>query len=113
MLVKGGIVMIPLMLTSVIALAVVIERGLFLRRSRILNPDLIQLILHIKNPGELKDALDTLKHQDGSFINIVRVALEHQHEPASDIRESIVDQDSVFRVRFVRCSGRLWISSSR
>jgi biopolymer transport protein ExbB len=92
MLVKGGVVMIPLMLTSVIALAVVIERGLFLRRSRILNPDLIQLILNIQNPGELKGALDTLKHQDGSFINIVRVALGHQHVSTEDIRESIVDQ---------------------
>ena len=48
MITRGGIIMIPLILTSVIGLAVVIERTFFLRRRRILRPELIQLIQNIK-----------------------------------------------------------------
>ncbi|MBN1782060.1 MotA/TolQ/ExbB proton channel family protein [bacterium] len=91
-LAKGGIVMIPLMLTSVIALTVIIERAIFLRRRRIMNPDLVRLILHAENPVKLKDSIQSLEHQDSAFINIVRTALEHHQEPIEEIRETIIDQ---------------------
>ncbi|MBN2104767.1 MotA/TolQ/ExbB proton channel family protein [bacterium] len=89
---RGGFVMIPLILTSVVALTVVIERALFLRRSRILNPDLVHLILNVKNLNDLKDSLASIKKQEGSFIHIVRTALEHYHETPEEIKEAIFDQ---------------------
>jgi len=89
---RGGFVMAPLILTSVVALTVIIERALFLRRSRILNPDLIQLILNVKNPHDLKDSLASIKNKEGSFIHIVQTALEHYHESADEIKEVIFDQ---------------------
>jgi biopolymer transport protein ExbB/TolQ len=49
---KGGIMMIPLFLTSVVGLAVFIERALFLRRRRILRKDILTLVLSIEDPGE-------------------------------------------------------------
>ena len=56
MLSGGGIVMIPLLLTSVIGLAVVIERALFLRRRRILRPELVKTIETLHEPEEVERA---------------------------------------------------------
>jgi biopolymer transport protein ExbB len=89
---KGGIMMIPLFLTSVVGLAVFIERALFLRRRRILRKDILTLVLSIEDPGEVEKALNDMKKNNGPFINIIRVGLENRRREKEEIRESILDQ---------------------
>jgi len=91
-LVKGGIMMIPLLLTSIVGLAVFIERALFLRRRRILRKDILTLILSIENPSEVEKALNEMKKNDGPFINIIRVGIDNRKRTKEEIRESILDQ---------------------
>lgn len=92
MITRGGIIMIPLILTSVIGLAVVIERMFFLRHRRILRPELIQLIQNIKNLSDIKNCLMGLKNQDGPFQNIIRLALENDQKTKQEVKELILDQ---------------------
>jgi biopolymer transport protein ExbB len=89
---EGGIMMIPLLVTSVVGLAVFIERALFLRRRRILRKDILSLILSIEDPGEVEKALNEMKKNAGPFINIIRVGLENRSRPKEEVREAIQDQ---------------------
>lgn len=88
----GSIVMIPLLLTSIIGLAVVIERAFFLRRRRILRPGLVQMIETLESHKDVEGLVQGLRMQDGPFPNIVRMGLEHRGRPREEIREAIIDQ---------------------
>lgn len=89
---RGGIVMVPLLLISVLALAVVIERALFLRKKRILKPHVIKLISRIEQPREAEMALNQLRDEDGPFLNIMRAGLERRGQSKEEMKEAILDQ---------------------
>lgn len=92
LILRGGIVMIPLLLTSVLGLAVVIERAYFLRRRRIIRPDILDLIDRIGKPEDVEKALYGLSRQEGPFLNIVRVGLQNRGRSREEIKEAIIDQ---------------------
>lgn len=92
LILRGGIVMIPLLLTSVLGLAVVIERAYFLRRRRIIRPDILDLIDRIGKPEDVGKALYGLSRQEGPFLNIVRVGLQNRGRSREEIKEAIIDQ---------------------
>jgi biopolymer transport protein ExbB len=91
-LVRGGVVMIPLFLASVIALAVVIERAFFLRRKRILPPDLIQVMNNIESPDELEKVMTGFKKYQGPFLNILKTALENRGRSRDEVKEIVTDR---------------------
>ena len=89
---SGGVVMYPLLLTSVISLAVIIERALFLRRSRILRPEILEMVKSLEGSRDLEKAAKRLRNKEGPFINIIRVGLENRKRSRDEIKEVIVDQ---------------------
>ena len=89
---RGGIIMIPLFLTSVVGLAVVIERSFSLRRRRILRPDIINVVGSIEKPEDIENVVNDLGRPNDPFLNIVRVSLQHRGRPREEIKEVIVDQ---------------------
>jgi biopolymer transport protein ExbB len=92
MMTRGGIMMIPLLLTSIVGLAVFIERALFLRRSRIIKPEIIWMIKNINQKDDVQKMLDQLGNREGPFINIIRAGLENFKKPRDEIKEIIIDQ---------------------
>jgi biopolymer transport protein ExbB len=92
MMMRGGIMMIPLFLTSIVGLAVFIERALFLRKSRIIKPEIVWMIQNINHPDDVQKMLDQLGARRGPFINIIRAGLENDKRPREEIKEIIVDQ---------------------
>ena len=92
MILKGGIMMVPLILTSIIGLAVVIERAYFLRSRRIIRPELVDLINHIEKLKDVEKIVENLSDNSSPFLNIVRVALKNQERPRDEIKEAIIDQ---------------------
>lgn len=91
-LVRGGIVMIPLFLASIIALAVVIERAFFLRRRRILPPDLIQVVNSIESAEELEKVMVGFSRHQGPFLNILNTVLENRERSRDEIKEVLTDR---------------------
>ncbi|MCK5148840.1 MotA/TolQ/ExbB proton channel family protein [bacterium] len=89
---KGGIMMYPLLLTSVFGLAVFIERALFLRRRRIIREDVLSTIDQIQTAEDTDKALFAFKGQDGPFLNIIRTGLEKADRPRAEIKEAIEDK---------------------
>ena len=91
-LVKGGITMIPLGLCSLIGLAVVIEKLIALRRSRILIPEVVKAVDGFSGVDEVPRLLAVCNKHHGPLPNIVRTAMENRHLPRAEMKEAIIDQ---------------------
>ncbi|HHT9133053.1 MAG TPA: hypothetical protein ACFYED_11315, partial [Candidatus Tripitaka californicus] len=52
-IVGGGPVMYPLLICSVVALAVIIERALSLSKKQVIRPELVRLIQDIRDVGDV------------------------------------------------------------
>ena len=53
---SGGLVMIPLILCSIVSLAVIIERFYNLRFSKVINLDLVDMVTSLIETGEIQKA---------------------------------------------------------
>lgn len=78
-IVGGGPVMYPLLICSVICLAVVIERAIGLRKSRIIRPELVRLIHEIRDLGDVPAAFSKCQVIRCPFSNIVKSTLMNLH----------------------------------
>lgn len=91
-LVKGGITMIPLGLSSLVGLAIIIEKLITLRRPRVLIPEVVAVVDGLANPDDVPLVLSVCQKHNGPLPNIVRVALENRHLPREEMKELILDQ---------------------
>jgi biopolymer transport protein ExbB len=91
-LVKGGITMIPLGLCSIIGVAIVVEKFIALRRSRILIPEVVAVIDGLATADDVPLVLSICEKHNGPLPNIVRTALENRRLPRDEMKEVIIDQ---------------------
>jgi len=73
---SGGPVMWPLAACSLVALAIIIERALNLRVSRVLNPGVVERVTGLAEGGRLDRAIDACRQHPGIYTNIVMAGLE-------------------------------------
>lgn len=92
MIVKGGVVMIPLFITSITGLAVFLERIWFLRRKNIIDSETKFIIDSIESEDDVKKAIKKMGSPKNSLQQIVSVTLENSTRPRDEIKEKIVDQ---------------------
>ncbi|MDN3510040.1 MAG: MotA/TolQ/ExbB proton channel family protein [Candidatus Jettenia sp. CY-1] len=78
-LLGGGPIMIPLLICSVLSLAVIIERAINLRRNKILKPEIIQTIEAIRNADDIPFAISKCEVISGPFSNLLRRILINNH----------------------------------
>jgi biopolymer transport protein ExbB len=90
--IKGGWTMYPLALSSVIALAVVIERIWSLRRKRVLAPEIIGVLDQIKSPSDLGLVRSVCQKFSGAFSNIVLTGLDNRDLPPEELRGLVEDE---------------------
>lgn len=91
-LVKGGIIMIPLFLCSVAALAVAIEKSLALRRRKIIVPEVVGVLENVKGPDDFGLALSICEKHRGPFANLIRLGLANRPLPREELKEAMLDQ---------------------
>ncbi len=89
---KGGVIMVPLLLGSIIALAIVIERAFGLRSRKILVPEIITAIKKIRNGEDVRVAERICEANEGPFANIVLTTLQNQDLPRDELKDVILDQ---------------------
>jgi biopolymer transport protein ExbB len=89
---QGGLIMYPLTLCSVLAVAITIERLFCLRRSRIIRPEIVSVLDNIKGPEDFGLALSVCNQYDGPFAHVIKSALDNRHLPFDEIKEAIIDQ---------------------
>ena len=75
---KGGIIMVPLLLGSILGLAIVIERAFSLRNKKVLVPEIVSAIEKIDTIEDVRVAERICEANPGPFANIVLAALRNQ-----------------------------------
>lgn len=89
LMVKGGWLMIPIALFSLIALGIFIERMMVLRKSRInLNAFMLKLRQYLNN-GDVQGALMHCAGNSGPITKVLETGLKKHNQSREDIREAI------------------------
>lgn len=89
---RGGIMMYPLILSSLIALAYIIERALALRKSRVLTPEITFMIESFSSLEDIDKTRTVCEKHGGPLGRIVRLSLDNAHLPRNELRELLEDQ---------------------
>lgn len=89
---QGGFMMYPLLFSSILALAVSIEKFLTLKTSKIIDPKILSVLDAIKTNEDINVAKNVCKSNLGVFANIVLAALENREESQEQIRQILNDQ---------------------
>jgi biopolymer transport protein ExbB len=85
--VKGGIVMIPLLLCSVVALVVSIERWLYLKNARVDCEKLMGKVRAALERSSTEEARGVCEATAGPVARVLAVTLAHFDMPKDDLRE--------------------------
>jgi biopolymer transport protein ExbB len=95
-LVKGGLVMVPLLASSVISLAVIIERFFFWRRVR--KQASGETILPLVAAGNTAQAMQVARTSQHPVARVLLAGLEHQN-PAPSIAMEATSQAELHRLK--------------
>jgi len=74
-IVQGGLMMIPIIVASVVALAIIIERMLYLRRARIDTNKFMDKIKRVLGANRVMEALVICENTPGPIANLVRAGI--------------------------------------
>ena len=77
-LLRGGPVMIPIGLASIIALAVFIERTWYLRSSRVLPREARVELLEVSRQGRWSDAITLCRKSDSPMSRVLEIGFMNQ-----------------------------------
>lgn len=89
---KGGLVMYPLLLCSVVALAITVEKCVTLRRRRIFPPALISTLNSYNSGDDIEIVRISIRNFPGSMQSLAEIVLEEYHNPPEIVREYLEDQ---------------------
>ncbi len=86
-LVDGGPVMIPIVLASVVGLAVFLERLFALRASRVAPQPLRVELVELARQGRFADAITLCRSRPMPLTRVLEVAFLHEGRPRDEIKE--------------------------
>lgn len=79
----------PLLIASVIGLALIIERLLYLRRKRILPPNLLQEVIRVYHNGKINNEVIANLEQNSPLGRVLAAGLRNIDSPRDAMKESI------------------------
>jgi len=88
---RGGIMMYFLALTSLIALAYIIERWIALRKRKILIPEIVSVVENFSSEHDFELAQTICNKYDGPLPSIIQTGLENHQLPRMELKELIED----------------------
>ncbi len=91
LIIKGGPVMGPILLCSVISFAIIVERCLSLRRHRILRYDILQRIEELLRDRKIPEATTLCKRYPSSMTRILLAAILNHDKTRQELKEIIED----------------------
>ena len=107
---RGGIVMIPILVCSVVALIIIFERLWSLRRQRIFRFDILDTIEQLLREHKIPEATTLCKRHDSTMTRLVLVTLLNADRPKAEIKELIEDhgrQEVPFLERYLTMLGTI------
>lgn len=89
---RGGLMMYPLLLASLIAFAFAIERAFALRKRKILIPEIISVVNNFSSLKDIDLAKNICIKYNGPLSNIILMGLENYNLQKSDMHELLENQ---------------------
>jgi len=89
---KGGIMMIPLFICSLLALTITIERAFALRRKKIFHMEIVDIIENYKGPDDSHRIQTICKENHNSFSSIIAFGLENINLKKDELKEAIKEK---------------------
>jgi biopolymer transport protein ExbB len=90
---RGGFMMYPLILSSLLMVAVIIERILSLRKKKIIIPEIINIVEQLKSLKDIDLAKNICSKYKGPLPNLIQLALTSSEQKESpEIKELIEEQ---------------------
>ncbi|OIO38627.1 MAG: hypothetical protein AUJ71_02575 [Candidatus Omnitrophica bacterium CG1_02_49_16] len=90
-MVKGGPIMWPILICSVLAFGILIERLMSLRREQIDTQSFMEQISKSIKRNKVMEALDLCDKTQGPIANILKAGILKHDRPRSEVREAIED----------------------
>ncbi len=103
----GGPVMWPLLICSVVAIAIIIERAFNLRSARLLNPAIVERVTGLVEGGRPDRARQVCAENPGIYTNIVQAGLEYASKGEAAAKEAVEDAGRHETKRLTRYLGAL------
>jgi len=88
---QGGILMWPIMLCSIIALAITIERFFSLRRADIDTREFMDTMRQVLKQNRIQEAVEICDETNAPVARIMKAGILKHNRPKDDIREAIED----------------------
>lgn len=92
MILRGGWMMVPILLGSIVALALVIERWWYFRSTRLDTDAFVKDLFTFVHRGEMDRAIAFCDRTTNPVAAVLRAGLEHAEEPAWDI-ERVMERE--------------------
>ncbi len=86
---QAGLPIIPLLLASIIGLALIVERMLYLRRSRVLPKDLLKEVITVYHNGKITNEVVESLEKTSPLGRVLAAGLRNVHAPRDVMKESI------------------------
>jgi len=87
--IKGGMVMYPILLCSILALAIIMERLISLRRKKIIYPELLEVVRRYCQTMEIEKAITVCKNNDITMSRILKAGLLRANYGILEIERAI------------------------
>ncbi|MFC1556777.1 MotA/TolQ/ExbB proton channel family protein [candidate division KSB1 bacterium] len=88
----GGIMMIPLAISSILALTIMFERIYSLQRRKVIKPETVTIVDNIQNHDDVKMAVSICEKNGDTFSKIVLAALQAETLNNVEVKEAVEDQ---------------------
>lgn len=88
-LMKGGVVMIPIALCSLVSLAIFLDRLYHLRRVKIIPPALIEEVEDLIRESKIQEAIFICRRNSSSMSAIILAGISNLGRPRDVIKETI------------------------
>ena len=89
---RGGVMIYPLVLSSLLAVAIIVERLITLRRKKIIIPEIINIVEQFNSLKDIDLAKNICLRYEGPLPNIIKIGLENSGLDGNEIKELIEDQ---------------------
>jgi biopolymer transport protein ExbB len=90
-LVSGGILMIPLIICSILSLAIIIEKFLTLKKDKVIVPQVKSVVENISLEADIPLALNVCRKYPGVLSNLIVLVLSHKGTSYTLMREELSD----------------------
>lgn len=98
----GGVIMIPLLLLSLGAIAVIFERFLAFRALGYLAPGLLPRVLELSRQGNFDEAIQLCENTRGPLAASLGAILKHRDRPVAVAERQVEDVGQEFFIRLER-----------